>query len=69
MMAAAVWSRDWWEQAKDKNPYLYSSETWLVWEAINRLEGEGVRVVSARMSRGYTVRVKTEAGERLIKVL
>jgi hypothetical protein len=68
-MAATVWNRDFWEQSRDGNPYLYSSPNWLVWEALNRLEVEGVRVISARMSRGYAVRVKTADGERMVKVL
>lgn len=68
-MAAEIYRRDFWEQTKDRNPHLWSSADWLVWEAMNRLEHEGIRVISARMSRGYTVRVQTESGEQMLKIL
>ena len=68
-MGISVWHRSFWEQSRNENPYLWSSPNWMVWEAMNRLEAEGVRVVSARMSRGYTVRVTTMVGERMLKVL
>jgi hypothetical protein len=67
-MAATVYPRDFWERCRDKNPHLWSSEHWHIWEAMAQVEGEGVRVVSARMSRGFAVRVMTETGERMVRV-
>ena len=68
-MAVEIWKRDFWEQSQTKNPHLWSSACWLVWEAMNQCESAGDRVISARMSRGYRVRVQTIRGERMVKVL
>lgn len=68
-MAAEIYKREHWSDHKDKNPHLYSSVYWMVWEAMRQVEEKGSRVISARMSRGYTVRVMTERGEIFIKVL
>ena len=68
-MAAKVYDRAFWERTRGENPYLWSSEHWFIWEAMDQVERESVRVVSARMSRGFAVRVMTEAGERLVRVI
>ena len=66
-MAAKVYERAFWEQTRGENPHLWSSEHWFIWEAMDQAEREGVRVVSARMSRGFAVRVMTEDGERIVR--
>ena len=44
--------------APKSNPYIWSSPAWLGWEAGYALRGlSGVK--SARMSRGFSVRVET----------
>ena len=54
--------------AHDKNPYIWSSNVWLMWEA-GRLWAVGGRSepVIARKSRGYTVRVQTQANDWVIE--
>jgi hypothetical protein len=54
--------------AHDVNPYIWSSNAWLMWEA-GRLWVTGGRSepVMARKSRGYTARVNTHAMAYVIK--
>jgi len=54
--------------AHDTNPYIWSSNDWLMWEA-GRLWVMGGRSepVMARKSRGYTARINTCANEWVVK--
>jgi hypothetical protein len=56
----------------DKNPYIWSSTNWMVFETGQHWQNcgfgrHGHRVVLARKSRGYSVRVNTCANEWAIK--
>ena len=50
------------------NPFLWSSTNWLLYEA-GRLWGNDGRSepIAARKSRGYTVRVQTQANDWVIE--
>ena len=52
----------------DTNPYIWSSNNWLMWEA-GRVWVMSCRSepVMARKSRGYTARVNTCANEWIVK--
>ena len=48
--------------SSDRNPYLFSSDSWLAWEVGHRLRWQNARVVACRKSRGYSVRFTLEGG-------
>ena len=41
----------------DPNPYLFSSDSWLAFEAGARLRWQGRELVSCYKSRGYSLRI------------
>ena len=54
--------------AHDVNPYIWSSNAWLMWEAGRAWVMTGrCEPMMARKSRGYTARVNTYANEWVIK--
>jgi len=54
--------------AHDVNPYIWSSNAWLMWEAgrVWVMSGRSEPMM-ARKSRGYTARVNTHANEWIVK--
>ena len=55
-------------KARTSNPYIWSSSCWLLFEAGLLWANRGSSApVSARKSRGYTVRVQTQANDWVIE--
>jgi hypothetical protein len=50
----------------DRNPHLFSSDSWLAFEAGVRLRWQGRELVSCHKSRGYSLRIVMAGGDQYV---